>query len=124
MRNQFVFTTLMAAIAGVSMLASDFADPARAQTAAPSETGKPASPNGAFSSDTTPGATTPAKNLPLDINSASAAEIAALPGIGSTRSRAIIDGRPYQAKNDLVRRNILPPDIYARITSLITAKQS
>jgi competence protein ComEA len=59
----------------------------------------------------------------LDINSASKAELDALPGIGAVRSEAIIKGRPYKGKDDLVNKKIIPQNVYDGIKDKIIAKQ-
>jgi competence protein ComEA len=59
----------------------------------------------------------------LDINSASKAELDALPGIGAARSDAIIKGRPYKGKDDLVNKKIIPQNVYDGIKDKIIAKQ-
>ena len=85
--------------------------PAPATKAAPA---KPAAPAAAA-----PGA----KTELLDINSASAAELDALPGIGEARAAAIVKGRPYRGKDDLVQKGIIPKNVYDKIKDRIVARQ-
>ena len=60
---------------------------------------------------------------PMDINSATAKQLATLKGIGEVRSNAIVKGRPYNGKDDLVNKKIIPQDVYDDIKELIVAKQ-
>ena len=59
----------------------------------------------------------------VDINTASAEELDALPGIGKVRGAAIIKGRPYANKTQLVSKGILPQAVYDKIANRIIAKQ-
>jgi competence protein ComEA len=60
----------------------------------------------------------------MDINSASPKDLATLPGIGEARALAIVKGRPYKGKDDLVQKKILTQKVYDGIKDLIIAKQT
>ena len=64
-----------------------------------------------------------AKAEPMDINSASEKELATLKGIGDVRAKAIVKGRPYKGKDDLVAKKIIPQSVYDDIKDQIIAKQ-
>jgi competence protein ComEA len=97
------------AVIGLSLL---LALPAAAQTAWPSK------------SPSFQAATKSAQAAQLvDINSASSQELDKLPGVGPARAKAIIANRPYNGKDDLVQRKIIPPNVYSQIKDKIIARQ-
>jgi len=59
----------------------------------------------------------------LDINTATADQLKALPGISDAYSEQIIKGRPYQRKDELVQKKILPRATYEGIKYKIVVKQ-
>ena len=63
-----------------------------------------------------------AKKEPLDINSASAAELKAVAGIGEADAKKIIENRPYKSTDELVQKKVLPKATYDKIKAQIVAK--
>lgn len=72
-------------------------------------------------------ATTPAKPMAaadrMDLNTATEAQLATLPGIGEARAKAIVKGRPYSGKDDLVKRKIVGESVYENIKDMVIARQ-
>jgi DNA uptake protein ComE-like DNA-binding protein len=100
-------TNLLAALLTGALAAMPlpvFAQAAKPPATAPAPAGKPADP--------------------LDINTATKAQLMTLKGIGEARSDAIIKGRPYRAKNELVDKKIIPKSVYDGIKDQIVAKQA
>jgi DNA uptake protein ComE-like DNA-binding protein len=62
------------------------------------------------------------KNL-VDINSATAEQLAALPGLSEEDAKQIIAGRPYIRKNQLKQKNIITAATYDGIKKQIVAKR-
>lgn len=63
---------------------------------------------------------TPAIGKPVDLNHASATDLALLPGISVAKAAQIIHHRPYAAPHDLVSSGVLTEDQFDRIQSRVT----
>ncbi len=59
---------------------------------------------------------------PVDINHASTARLAMLPGISVSKANDIVKGRPWSNAHALVRRGLLTSEQYSKIESKVTAK--
>ena len=110
------------------ILAAIFAATALAFTGtalAKDEPAKPATPAAAPAKKApAPASAAEKKAEPMDINTASEKDLATLKGIGGVRAKAIVKGRPYKCKDELVSKKIISEKVYSDIKELIIAKQA
>ena len=120
-------------------LTASLAGAAIAQTAAPTAPSAPTAPPAitkpAITKPATPAVTPPAAPqaakpaltapaaAQIDLNTADKATLEKLKGIGPARADAIIKGRPYKGKDELVQKKIVPQNVYEDIKNLVVARQ-
>jgi len=121
------FSMRHATLAAFTALGLFAASPLMAQAPAPAPAtgGKMAPPATAPApaAKSAPAATTAKPAELIDINHATADQLSTLPGIAKARSEAIIKGRPYKGKDDLVQKKIIPENVYNDIKDKIIARQ-
>lgn len=126
--RHFTLASLSAAVLALGLMT---AAPVMAQApaTAPATGGKMAPPAAAAADSKmapagkmAPAKTETKKEL-MDLNSATADQLAELPGIGKAYSAAIVKGRPYKGKDELTQKNIIPEKTYAGIKDMVIAKQ-
>jgi DNA uptake protein ComE-like DNA-binding protein len=116
MKRGFIQTMLIAA---ALLLSASVCVAAEGKAAAPGEvTGapKPVEKSAKAGKPVTP-------DNPVDINSASKAQLKKIPGVNDALADRIVAGRPYLSKAHLVTRNIMSGVHYAQIKDLIIARQ-
>ena len=113
MKRIFAFLVAMIAATGLSF----------AQKAETPKTDMKAAAKTEAKKDAAPAKADAKKMEPMDINSASEKELATLKGIGDVRAKAIVKGRPYKGKDELVQKKIVPQNVYDDIKDQIIAKQ-
>jgi competence protein ComEA len=99
--------------------------PAAAKSAASSAATKASSATQAAKSaptETKKAAKSAVPSGPVNINTASKDQLEALPGIGPKKAQAIIDGRPYQKTEDVMKVKGIKQGIYDKIKDKITVQ--
>ena len=110
----------------LTVAAPVFAQPATTTTnpTPPAGAMAPATPSAPKAPDSVSRSTAVAPKMDLlDINTATAAELQALPGVSESDSTKIIHGRPYADKNQLVSRHVVSEATYDKIKDRVVAKQ-
>src|SRR6266436_5437735 len=95
MNRRRLFSFLLVGVCALMLATSGYAQAKKA-------------PAGKAPAKTTAATTTAAKAKMVDLNTATKADLVALPGIGEAYAQKIIDGRPYLRKDQLVSKHIIP----------------
>ena len=108
----------------LTVAAPVFAQPATTSPTPPAGAMAPAMPSAPKAPDSLSRstATVPKAGL-VNINTATAAELQALPGVSEGDSAKIIHGRPYADTNQLVSRHVVSEATYDKIKDHVVAKQ-
>ena len=110
-----IYRWISLSLAGALLIGSPLAQAAdEAKPVAKPATAQPAKPQ--------PKASAPAKKpKPVDINSASAEQLKAVPGVDEARAEKIIKNRPYPTRAYLVTREVYSQEDYYKIKDYFVA---
>ena len=118
--KQIALATLMGAVMALPAFAQPIIAPARPTTVAPLAVAPgtivPTSPK-----PVTAAPVAPAKTMAMvNVNTATPAEIDALPGIGKARTAAIIKNRPYKSVDEIDTKKVIPHAVFEKIKGALT----
>jgi competence protein ComEA len=65
----------------------------------------------------------PSADKPVDLNTASKAQLVSLPGMDDASADRVIAGRPYSSEHELLDKHILSREQYNKIADSITVKK-
>ena len=118
------FSRLPIGLLALTIAAPVLAQPASTQTNASPAVTAPAVPASPKTPDAVPRSTAAVPNTDLvDVNTATAAQLKALPGVTDSDSTKIIQSRPYSDKSQLLSKKVVSEATYDKIKGHIVARQ-
>lgn len=118
------FSRLPIGLLALTIAAPVLAQPASTQTNASPAVTAPAVPASPKTPDAMPRSTAAVPNTDLvDVNTATAAQLKALPGVTDSDSTKIIQSRPYSDKSQLLSKKVVSEATYDKIKDHIVARQ-
>ena len=118
-----ILTASLAGAVEVKLTTPDIKGTAAATVDNTKSKGADSKASAAAAKESVKGKAADAKARVVDLNTATAAELKAVPGIGDAYAAKIIAGRPYANKAQLKSRKIMPAPVYEQVKVLIIAKQ-
>lgn len=120
-RRALAATVAVLALSATAAAAAAGAASVPGASAHPATAGASAAPSPATAAAKKAAPQAPAKLV--DINGASAKELATLPGVDDALARKIIANRPYLSKAELVTKGVIPEGPYLQLKSKVVALQ-
>jgi DNA uptake protein ComE-like DNA-binding protein len=118
------FSRLPIGLLALTIAAPVLAQPASTQTNVSPTVTAPAVPASPKTPDAMPRSTVAVPNPDLvDVNTATAAQLKALPGVTDSDSTKIIQSRPYSDKSQLLSKKVVSEATYDKIKDHIVARQ-